>query len=157
MEKTKELCSKIYMHWFLEEMKDPKMPYKEIDEEFLQNSFITKILLTKFKAFDIDIHLPMPLLALLSMCTDENPGMSQIILKDLLNSIKSRIGAIPKGYVITSTDFAFCFPNSFPIIANEQIYKKYIKLWDEQKCERTDTFKSDNLCDTSEWWREVMQ
>jgi len=83
--------------------------------------------------------------------------MSQITLKDLLNSIKSRMGAIPKGYVITSTDFAFCFPNSFPIIANEQIYEKYIKLWDGQKRERPNEMASDNLCDTPEWWKEVMQ
>ena len=157
MEETKELCSKVFMSWFLEEMKDSKMEYKEEDKEFLEGSFITKILLKKFKVFDIKIHLPLPLLALLSLCTNENPGQSQIILKDLLNSIKSHRGPIPEGYVITSDDFAHCFPFSFPITSDPAINKKYLELWDGQKKEQHHPMESDNKCDTVEWWKEVME
>lgn len=157
MEETKELCSKIFMKWFLDEMKDPKMEYVDADKEFLEGSFITRILLKKFEVFDIKIHLPLPLLALLSLCTNENPGQSQIILKDLLNSIKSFKGPIPEDYVITSEDFANCFPFNFPITSDPEINKKYLELWDGQKKERTNPLESDNLCDTVEWWKEVME
>lgn len=152
----KELCSKILLSWFLIEKENPNMEYTSEDEEFLRTSFITKVILKKFKVFDIQIHLPMHLLMILSLCTNENPGQSQIILKDLLLSIKSKKGLIPNGYVITSNDFTLAFPFSFPIIEIPEINKKYEKLWNEQKRKKENPLELDNLCDTVEWWKEVM-
>lgn len=102
----KELCSKVFMYWFMEEK--------------------------------------------------ENPGQSQIILKDLLLSIKSKKGPIPSGYVITSNDFSLAFPFSFPIMEIPEVNKKYEKLWDKQKRKKENPLESDNLCDTVDWWKEVM-
>ena len=104
IEETKNMCSKAFMYWFMEEKENPEMKYKPEGEEFLRTSFITKIILKKFQAFDIQIHLPIHLLMILSLCTNENPGQTQIVLKDLLLSIKSKKGPIPSGYVITSDD-----------------------------------------------------
>lgn len=74
IEETKNMCSKVFMYWFMEEKENPEMKYKPEDEEFLRISFITKIILKKFQAFDIQIHLPIHLLMILSLCTNENPG-----------------------------------------------------------------------------------
>lgn len=152
----KELCSKILLSWFLIEKENPNMEYTSEDEEFLRTSFITKVILKKFKVFDIQIHLPIYLLMILSLCTNENPGQAQIILKDLLLSIKSKKGSIPNGYVITSNDFSLAFPFSFPIMEIPEINKKYEKLWNEQKRKKENPLELDNLCDTVEWWKEVM-
>ena len=152
----KELCSKMLVNWFLIEKKNSDMTYTSDDEEFLRASFITNVILKKFKVFDIQIHLPIYLLMILSLCTNENPGQAQIILKDLLLSIKSKKGSIPNGYIITSNDFTSAFPFSFPIMGISEINKKYEKLWDKQKKKTTSPLESDNLCDTVEWWKEVM-
>lgn len=156
IEETKNMCSKIFMYWFMTEKENPEMKYKPEDEEFLRTSFITKIILKKFQAFDIQIHLPIHLLMILSLCTNENPGQTQIVLKDLLLSIKSKKGPIPNGYVITSDDFSLAFPFSFPIMEIPEINKKYEKLWNEQKRKKENPLESDNSCDTVEWWKEVM-
>jgi hypothetical protein len=81
--------------------------------------------------------------------------MTQIILKDLLLNIKDRRGPIPENYVIASMDFGLCFMHSFPIMEIESIERKYRELWDGQKYDTK--FGSNNLCDTIEWWKEVME
>lgn len=157
IKETTDYCSKIFIQWFFDEKENPSMEYKDNDKEFLEESFITKILLKKFKVFDIKIHLPIHLLILLSLCTNENPGQSQVILKKLLLSIKERKGPIPDNYVIKHEDFGYCFTTSFPIIENKTIRDKYEKLWNKQKRKTNHPLESDNLCDTVEWWKEVMK
>lgn len=152
IEEKKELCSKVLIMWVFKE-KSEDMTKHDPD---VADMFISKILLKKFEVFGVDIVLPDPLLMILDICCESNPGQVQIILKDLLNDIKKRRGNIPKGYVIASMDFSLCFPSNFPITEIEHINKKYMKLWDEQKKEKNGTFDSDNKCDTAEWWLEVM-
>lgn len=152
---TKDICSKIFIQWFFEEKEDPSMSYREKDKEIIEHCFIAKVLLKKFEAFDIKIHLPVHLLLILSLCTNDNPGMVQVILKDLLLSIKKRKGPIPEGYVIKQMDFAFAFPTSFPFIDDPVIYDKYLKLWDGQKYWKDEW--EHNACDTVEWWKEVIK
>ena len=156
IEETKELCGKIFIKWFLDEKENPSMEYTEKDKEIIEQCFIAKVLLKKFEVFDIKIHLPVHLLLILSLCTNDNPGMVQIILKVLLLSIKKNKGPISEGYVIKQLDFATAFPFSFPLIDDPVIYKKYEKLWDEQKIVDSNNNKC-NLCDTIEWWKEVMK
>lgn len=157
-EEVKELCSTILLQWFLEEKNNTTMKYNEEDKEFLKKSFIANVLLKKFEVFDIKIHLPTHLLMILSLCTNENPGQAQIILKKLLLSIKDRRGLIPENYVITSEDFVMCFPTSFPIMEIPAISESFEILWNQQKKQgKLDYMESDNLCDTPEWWKEVMK
>lgn len=157
IQNTMELCSKIFISWHFNAKENPNMDYEQKDKEFLEQSFIAKILLKKFEVYNIKIHLPVHLLMILSLCTNENPGQSQIVLKDLLNDIKSRRGPIPSGYVITPDDFALCFASDFPIMDISYINDKYQKLWNDQKFIDLRTERSENACDTIEYWKEVMK
>ncbi len=157
IEETTLLCANVFMSWYSEEKDNPKMEYKDEDKEFLEESFIAKILLKKFDVFNIKIHLPVHLLMLLSLCTNENPGQTQILLKELLLDIKSKKGPIPTGYVISYNDFTNCFQTSFPILEIPELNDKYHKLWDDQKYIDMRTKHQCNACDIIEWWKEVMQ
>lgn len=128
-------------------------------DDDVMNIFTSRVIAKKFDVFGIDIVLPDPLLLILNICVENNPGQFQIVLKDLLNHIKKRKGPIPKGYVITSEDFSFCFMTDFPIIAIPKINDKYLKLWDGQKyVDMKDKNRNRyNACDTPKWWKEVME
>jgi hypothetical protein len=151
----KETCLKAFLAWIeLEKQnKDVSIHSKEVEE-----IFTSQVILKKFKSFNIDIVLPDMLLLILAICTDCNPGQFQVVLKDLLNNIKSHKGPIPEGYIITVTDFSMCFPQDFPFMDVKSVSDKYHKLWDAQKKSgEIKLFETDNLCDTPEWWREVME
>lgn len=154
VEEKKDLCRKVLVSWELYE-KDGK-DYTIHDED-IKKLFISQVLFKKFEMFGIRIVLPDPLLLILHICVEENPGQCQVVLKDLLNSIKSRKGPIPTDYIITANDFSMCFMSDFPIINIKHIYDKYLKLWDGQKYADMKTGRIDNACDTVEWWKEVMK
>ena len=156
IEEKKELCTKAFINWFLQERENYDL--KNHDKEVAE-LFTSQVLLKKFDAFGIDIVLPDMLLMILHICTNNNPGQVQIILKDLLNNIKERKGSIKPGYVITSNDFSLCFAWNFPIIEIPEINIKYESLWMGQKIEidKHNPMMSDNLCDTVDWWKEVME
>lgn len=154
IQEKKEACSQIFITWMLNEQHGKDMT-KHNDE--VAELFTSRMITKKFEVFGIDIVLPDELLLILYFCVEANPGQFQIILKDLLNSIKSRKGPIPAGYTITADDFSMCFMTDFPITEIKSIEDKYMKLWDGQKKERKGTFDSDNKCDTPEWWKEVME
>ena len=149
IEEKKVLCSRILLTWITEEQqkKDMSIHDKEVEE-----LFTSKIILSKFKHFNIDIVLPDSLLVLLTVCTNSNPGQFQIVLKYLLNNIVKKKGPIPAGYVISSKDFVYCFPTDYPIMEIPEIDQKFMKLWDKQK-----TSNGANACDTVDWWKEVMK
>jgi hypothetical protein len=155
LEEKKELCSKALVMWVMEEHKGTDFSKHSPD---VAEMFMARMLLKKFEVFGVDIILPDLLILILDMCTESNPGQTQIILKDLLESIKKHSGKpIPKGYTVSSMDFSLCFPNSFPITEIDYINDKYMKMWDGQKREVKNILESDNKCDTPEWWLEVME
>lgn len=154
VEEKKDICSKALLTWFCQETDNHD--FRNHDKEIAE-LFTSQVLLKKFNVFNIDIVLPDMLLLILHICTNNNPGQIQIILKDLLNSIKKRTGPIKPGYVITSNDFSLCFAWNFPIVEIPEINAKYESLWMGQKIERDKPMMSDNLCDTVEWWKEVME
>ena len=153
LEEKKKICSCLFIAWFTDE--------REKNDNLLNTEvydlFTAKMISKKFEAFNIDIVLPAHLLAILDICVDGNPGQFQIVLKDLLNSIKERKGLIPAGYTITTDDFSMCFMFEFPIIEIPKINDKYLALWNKQKItDKSHILDSDNLCDTPEWWKDVM-
>lgn len=150
-EEKQELCGKALMIWVLSEKDNPVKSDKDLEE-----MFIVKMLRKKFEVFKIDIVLPDMLLMILDLCTESNPGVTQVILKELLEDIKKRKGPIPSGYVIDALDFSFCFPAQFPILSVPEIYNKYLEKWDGQKYTDENGY-SRNSCDTIEWWKEVME
>lgn len=153
IEEKKRQCSKIFISWSLSHVDWANNPH----DEDIANIFTSRMILKKFEVFGIDIIIPDPLLLMLAICTDGNPGQYQIILKDLLLNIKKVKGPIPKGYCIEPQDIVEMWPINFPIVDIPEVYDKYMKLWDEQKKEHHEEFESDNKCDTPEWWLEVME
>lgn len=154
LEEKKEMCSKALIAWTMTEQEGKDM---SIHDKEVENTFTSQMILKKFNVFGIDIVLPDLLLLILAICVDGNPGQFQIILKDLLNNIKKRTGPIQAGYTITAWDFSLCFMSDFPIIDIPHINDKYRKLWDGQKKTKAQPWETDNLCDTVEWWKEVME
>jgi hypothetical protein len=144
----------LFMMWIKKEYENEDM---SVYDEELSKAFIFQVIRKKFEVFNIDIVLPDELLAIITTCTNSNPGQSQIILKYILDDIKNRKGPIPKGYVITTNDFSNAFNSDFPILHEfKYMNEKFQKLWDEQKIPRATSW-SDNKCDTPEWWLEVME
>ena len=154
MSKDIKLCIHIFIAWLIHEEDNKDMT---IYDEELNNTFIFQMIRKKFDIFGINIVLPDELLAIITTCTNSNPGQSQILLKYLLDNIKKRKGPIPKGYVVKADDFALTFETRFPILHEfDDLNKKFQKLWDAQKKENVLPF-GDNRCDTPEWWLEVME
>ena len=153
IKEKQEICVKALTKWFVQEQEN--YDFKNHDEE-IANLFTSKILLKKFDVFDINIILPDMLLLIFFICSSNNPGCTQVMLKDLLNNIKKRNGPIKPNYVITTLDFSSCFQSNFPIIEIPEINNKYESLWIGQKIE-TEGIGGDNLCDTIDWWKEVME
>ena len=151
IQETIELCSRVFIAWTMRDSNNPV----EHNMKLLGELFTPRVLLKKLEAFDIDIGLPDDLLCLIAICCNENPGQAQLILKELLISIRHRKGLIPKGYIITPEDFGFAFPLSFPIMADKKINKEYYKKWDAQKYNKDGHLL--NACDTIGWWKEVME
>lgn len=154
VEEKKEICSRVLITWILSEQQGVDLT--KHDEDFA-NLFTSRVILKKFEVFNINIVLPDMLLFILNICVEGNPGQFQIVLKDLLNSIKKKKGPIPEGYIVTTDDFSMCFMTNFPIMSIPQINTKYESLWIGQKIQTENPFESDNLCDTPEWWKEVMK
>jgi hypothetical protein len=153
-QKYVDSCGYAFISWIANEKENKDMTIH--DEEF-SNDFIFQMFEKKFKMFGVNIVLPDELIAIICMCTNSNPGQSQIILKYLLDNIKNRKGPISKGYIITTDDFVNAFSSRFPILHQyEDLNEKFQKLWDEQKMPRVTSW-SDNKCDTPEWWLEVME
>lgn len=152
-EKT-DLCSRAFISWLSAEKKGIDM--RVHDPEIIEKDFITMVLNKKLEACRVEIHLPDMLTLIIGICTEGNPGQSQIILKELLESIKKNKGPIPAGYVILADDFVTCFMTKFPITEDKVMEKKYYDLWEAQKYENQLGYR-ENKCDTVEYWREVME
>lgn len=140
------LCSKVLATWTLKENRKESTTISG----FREDSFIAKILDKKFNVFGIDVVLPDPLIIILELCTEANPGQSQVILKDLLSNTN-----IKHGYTVTAADFASVFKDSFPITAISEIDAIYHKLWEEQKSPYPKG--PENLVDTVGYWEEIFK
>lgn len=148
-----DFCSRTLIAWSLNEDK-----YKDHHNQDLMNEFIPRMIKKKFEVFNIDIVIPDPLYVILMIGLDGNPGITQVVLKDLLISISERLGhKVPRGYIITPIDFAKAFPTNFPIIDIPSVADEYNKKWDEQKAYNSDGSVYGNKCDIHAWWLEVVE
>lgn len=141
-----------------------------IENTILENSGIVQILTNRLNGADIGIELKPSVGHMIAMCTDGVPGMSILILYEMIKKLKSNGW---KGSIITLEDFAYAFPDAFPIIYQDGYYKdryteigeKYSKLWDAQKVyNQTDemlqkckidrkTARPDNMVDYIGYWK----
>ena len=171
MNENIELCGKLLIVWSMNQSNDKVM----FGPEYEQHSFIAKVLRKKLEVFKINVKLPDPLIMLIEICTESNPGISQLMLKEILTKVKSRKKLNPDvEYVITPDDFSLTYPNEFPVMDNSPSpsaglppfmkdawkslnpstsnWEEYFhKAWDAQKDEND----GHNKCDTPEWWWEI--
>lgn len=158
IEEKTNLCARVLISWAFKD--SANVVYKNSKD--VVSSFIGSVLLGKLecirKETGIMIVIPDELIVIIDICTNSNPGVSQIILKEILESVVKRKGKIKNGQAITSTDFSLCFAKGYPILEIESINKEYMKKWDNQKIsdEEWELLKSDNKCDTLSWWTELL-
>lgn len=154
VDEATENCSNIFIRWFFLEKsgKDMRQYNKDIADEF-----ITQVLRKRLQATEVDIVLPDALILLIMTCTEGNPGQSLMILSDLLESIHKRIGKIPAGYVITSSDFSQAFSSGWPIMKIKSVNEQYSQKWQNQKRKSLSPCETDNTMDTAEWWRKFVE
>lgn len=137
MEEKIEACNYLLTCWAI----------LSLDEYPTEKDFITKMIQRKFEVFEIPIVVPDPLCAIIMVCTNGNPGLSQIILKEILMDIPD----LAPGYVITMNDFARTYGDKYPLIEYEDIKRDLETKWDRQK------HGSFNEVDTKEYWLEVFK
>lgn len=139
-----KLCNKTLISWYIAECGDTSM---DMDKEYNSTSFIAKVLRNKLKEFQVPIEIPDYLLILIELCTSSNPGISQVMLKEIM----SHIPDLEPGYEIESSDFTRVYPSNYPIMDDNPKWEKHFEeLWLAQKDK-----EGNNLCDTPEWWLEV--
>lgn len=148
-----EVVSKMFLMWSFSSMQG-----EPDDPELLHRSFIANVLVKKMEAFETGIVVPAYLGALIDLCTDSNPGVSQIILSEIIE--KAFIDQLP--YTLTPDDFVRAFPTRFPVFRQyEDLLPEYERKWDAQKVPMEEREKvgfcgSDNQVDTPEYWKELV-
>jgi hypothetical protein len=115
--------------------------------EYAEQSFIVKMFRKKFEVFNIDIVLPEGSLMVIDICTSGNPGMSQVIVKEILENIPN----LKAGHTVTTEDFARVHAMRFPTLSDPRVMEKYEKLWIDQKS------RGNNRVDTPEYWLEIFK
>ena len=107
--------------------------------------FIYRILVKKLEAYDIDIKLPIEVTLLIDLCILSNPGLSQIVLKDIL----MRSDNVCTGYIVNSDDISYLDKILKENVTDEGLTEYYRQYWYDHK------INGMNGCDTKEWWLEV--
>lgn len=143
---TVELCAKVLVMWNLN-LSNKDFMY---NPDYNESSFIAKILRKKLKVFGIKVRLPDPLIMLIEICTQNNPGISQLMLKEILMKVEGRLSQ-DKEYEVNPFDFSRVYPDRFPIVSEFQdVEERFHSMWDGQKSP-----DGSNKCDTPEWWSEI--
>lgn len=145
MNETIELCSKVLLAWSFASYGNGAMV---IDEKYNAESFIAKILRKKMEVFQIPIKISDYLIILIELCTGGNPGVSQVMLKEIM----SKVPNLTSGHEITPEDFVRVYGSEFPVMENSPKWEEHFsKLWDAQKND------GNNMCDTRDWWMELFK
>lgn len=145
MNETIELCSKVFITWNFANHASNAMV---IDEKYNAESFIARILRKKIEVFQIPVKLSDYLIILIELCTGGNPGVSQVMLKEIM----SKVPNLTPEYEIKPEDFARVYSIEFPVMENSPEWEEHFsKLWDAQKSD------GNNLCDTRDWWMELFK
>ena len=122
--------------------------------ETMEYSFVGKVLKRKMECMNCSIEISDTVYILLDICSGSNPGLSQIMLHDLLETARKR------GYEkIDFTEFSLIHASEFPIVLKDNgDYTEYgleiSRKWDEQKV-HPEKGLSYNKVDTKEYWQEV--
>ena len=145
MTETIELCSRAFIAWNFAAMEGKNM---DRNEEYNAQSFIARVLRKKMEVFQVPVNIPDYLLILIELCTQGNPGVSQVMLKEILSAIPN----LQPGHEVKPDDFSRVYTADFPSMESPRWEQHFQELWDAQKnCE------GKNLCDTADWWMELFK
>lgn len=145
MNETIELCSRAFIAWNLAAMGGKNM---DKDEGYNSQSFIARVLRKKMEVFQIPVNIPDYLLILIELCTQGNPGVSQVMLKEVLSAVPN----LQSGYEVKPSDFSRVYMAEFPSMESPRWEKHFQELWDAQK-----NSEGNNMCDTVDWWMELFK
>lgn len=130
-----EMKSKALLSLSLLEMKEGFIFEYEIDDLI---TFAGKVIKKKIEAFELPIKLSKGAADLLGAFSEENPGLVQLLLLELLESNSSK--------EITTLEIALKWPNKYPSMAD----RNYQQKWEEQKT----ADGTGNKVDSKEFWLE---
>lgn len=145
MKDREQLCTSLLITWNFQAAGKAPTTEQNYDgtSEYSQQSFIAQVLRKKMEVFKIPVKIPDVLIAIIEVCTNGNPGISQLMLRDIIGDSRK------KGSTLTPDDFARVYPISFPVVEDGNEWDKYFsKKWEEQK----NPSNGSNLCDTPTWW-----
>ena len=116
---------------------------------------ITQILRKKITAFvpELSYITPDHLLLYCSSCSCGNPGMEQVLLKEILITNKDTCIECLKNntFLPVSIIDSSLIDGQYPIMDTKAAREVYLKKWDAQKT------LDGNACDTAAYWKEVIQ
>ena len=140
-----DLCSRLFVRWTFRCMNPSNDDsYYDGSSDYSKESFIARVLRKKLEVFNVPVKVPDELLMIIEVCTGGNPGISQLMLKEIIGK------NCPKDKVLTHEDFVRAFTMEFPVISVYPKWEKHFSgAWDKQKDEN-----GNNLCDTPLWWLE---
>lgn len=95
---------------------------------------------------------PNHLLAYVALCTDFNPGYSQVFLKEILLKSKDKVKTcLMYGVPLSQQCVIYSIVDwEYPEMRNQTFAERIRRKYREQQTDRG------NLMDTEAWWREVM-
>lgn len=134
----------------------PKPNGEDPISEIMEHSHVGKILKKKMEVMHCPIEITDAVYLVLDICSNSSPGLSQILLHDLLFHANKR------GYTkIGIEEFSLIYPMDFPIIMDDygdytEFGKTISEKWDEQKVYPEKGF-SFNKVDTMEYWNEIFK
>lgn len=123
---------------------EDKIGVVRINPSIYRGPSIARILRDKLKWSQTLVVVPDYLLLIIELASGGNPGISQVMLKEVLMSARP----LHYGARIKSSDFE----KVRHIFESEDCDEYFYRKWDEQKFEG-----GGNKCDTTEWWREVFK
>lgn len=133
-------------------------PQRELEEDFVRRSLSYSAVNLKKETFKLEVEVPNTLYVMFCFLTEDNPGKTVMLFKDLLKSIHDikYPSGIPYGYRITAEDFIRAFGMDFPLFADPKVDKKYHERWMSEKRDREMPIFSDNQCDYPPYWEGLM-
>lgn len=119
---------------------------------------ICAILKRKMLLVGLDDVIPDHLYAVVALLSNGNPGMCQIILKEILMASRDDVkAALAAGEYLDPSVMdrvMFRFHGKLPDVQDPSAMERLMHLYMEQKVQSKETF-SDNAMDTQQYWSEV--
>ena len=133
----------------------PKSDGEDPIGEIMDKSYVGKILKKKMEVMHCPIEITDAVYLVLDICSNSSPGLSQILLHDLLCHAHKR-----KYTKIGIEEFSLIYPMDFPIVMDDydeytEFGKTICEKWDAQK-EYPEHGVSYNRVDTLEYWQDVI-